>query len=155
MEIVKLYSNITAINIQDSIAQVQGILGQLTFAIQVLFVFTLLAGFVVLMISLISVQEQRMKEVAILKTFGASQQFLLRIWLIELIFCGAMAGLLSGTFASLAGWYLANQQLEVEMAFPYWTIAVGGLMGVVINGAASIFLKARTFSTSPSMLLKN
>jgi len=155
MEIVKLYSNITAINIQDSIAQVQGILGQLTFAIQVLFVFTLLAGFIVLMISLISVQEQRMKEVAILKTFGASQQFLLRIWLIELIFCGAMAGLLSGTFASLAGWYLANQQLEVEMAFPYWTIAVGGLMGVVINGAASIFLKARTFSTSPSMLLKN
>jgi putative ABC transport system permease protein len=154
MDIVDRFPNITAINIQDSITQAQGILEQLIFAIQVLFIFTLIAGFVVLMISLISTQEQRMKEVAILKTLGASESFLLRVWLVELIFCGGVAGLLSGVFASVAGWYLANQQLEIEMAFPHWIIFVGLVLGILVNSLASIFLKERTFSTSPTVLLK-
>jgi putative ABC transport system permease protein len=154
MDIVNQFPNITSINIQDSITQAQDILGQLIFAIQVLFIFTLLAGFVVLMISLISTQEQRMKEVAILKTLGASESFLLHTWLIELVFCGGIAGLLSGVFASIAGWYLANYQLEIEMAFPYWIIFLGVVLGVCINGLASLFLKKRTFSTSPTVLLK-
>jgi putative ABC transport system permease protein len=154
MDIVDRFPNITAINIQESITQAQEILTQLIFAIQVLFLFTLIAGFVVLMISLISVQEQRMKEIAILKTLGADEQFLLRIWLVELLFCGGVAGLLSGLFASAAGWYLANFQFEIDMNFPYWIILIGVVLGILVNSLASIFLKQKTFGASPTALLK-
>jgi predicted lysophospholipase L1 biosynthesis ABC-type transport system permease subunit len=61
-----------------------------------------------------------MNEVAILKTLGADQSFLQKVWLFELVACGGIAGLLSGIFASFAGWYLSNYFLEVEMPYPYW-----------------------------------
>jgi putative ABC transport system permease protein len=48
MDVVRRFPNITAVNVQDSISQAQDILKQLIFAIQVLFLFTLLAGAIVL-----------------------------------------------------------------------------------------------------------
>jgi len=154
MDIIYRFPNITSVNIEESIAQAQDVLKQLVFAIQVLFLFTLLAGFVVLMIALLSVQEQRMNEVAILKTLGASQKYLSRVWLLELFICGGIAGILSGFFASFAGWYLSNYILEIEMAFPIWLIWFGILLGVVINSMASIWLRVKTLQTSPNMILK-
>ena len=155
MDIVRQYPNITALNIQDSIAQAQDILLQLIFAIQVLFLFTLIAGFIVLIISLISIQEQRIREVAILKTLGADQKFLMRVWLFELLLCGSVAGILSGTFASFAGWYISNQLLEIDMQFPYWIILVGMILGVSINGVASYWLRQKTMYIAPMMILKS
>jgi putative ABC transport system permease protein len=154
MDIIYQFPNITSVNIEESIAQAQDVLKQLIFAIQVLFLFTLLAGFVVLMIALLSVQEQRMNEVAILKTLGASQKYLSRVWLLELFICGGTAGVLSGFFASFAGWYLSNYILEIEMTFPIWLIWFGILLGVVINSLASIWLRVKTLQTSPNMILK-
>jgi putative ABC transport system permease protein len=155
MDIVRQYPNITALNIQDSIAQAQDILLQLIFAIQALFLFTLIAGFIVLIISLISIQEQRIREVAILKTLGADQKFLMRVWLFELLLCGSVAGILSGTFASFAGWYISNQLLEIDMQFPYWIILVGVILGVSINGIASYWLRQKTMYIAPMMILKS
>ncbi len=154
MDLVERFPNITAIDIQDSLTQAQDILGQLIFAIQVLFIFTLLAGLVVLMISLVSAQEQRMKEVAVLKTLGADQTFLMRIWLFELILSGGIAGFLSGTFASLVGWYLANYLIEIEMGFTWWIIGLGLVMGIVLNSLASLWLRKKTFEASPLMILQ-
>jgi putative ABC transport system permease protein len=154
-DLINRFPNITSVNIQESISQAQDILKQLIFAIQVLFLFTLLAGFVVLMIALISVQEQRMSEVAILKTLGANQLFLTRVWLIELIMCGGVAGFLSGLFASFAGWYLSNYLLEIDMQFPYWTLLIGVLLGILINSLASFWLRIKTLHASPSMILKS
>jgi len=155
MDLVRQYPNITALNIQDSIAQAQDILLQLIFAIQVLFLFTLIAGFIVLIISLISIQEQRIREVAILKTLGADQKFLMRVWLFELLLCGSVAGVLSGAFASFAGWYVSNELLEIEMQFPYWIILVGVILGVSINGIASYWLRQKTAHIAPMMILKS
>jgi putative ABC transport system permease protein len=155
MDLVERFPNITAVDIQDSLTQAQDILGQLIFAIQVLFIFTLLAGLVVLIISLVSAQEQRMKEVAVLKTLGADQNFLLRIWLFELILSGGIAGFLSGTFASLVGWYLTNYLIEIEMGFTWWIIGLGLVMGIVLNSLASLWLRKKTFEASPLMILQS
>ncbi len=154
MDLIYRFPNITSINIEESIKQAQDILKQLIFAIQVLFLFTLLAGFVVLMIALLSVQEQRMNEVAILKTLGASQEYLSRVWLLELFICGGIAGTLSGFFASFAGWYLSNYILEIEMSFPIWLTGLGMILGVVINSMATIWLRLKTLDASPNMILK-
>ena len=154
MDIVRRFPNITAVNVEESISQAQDILKQLIFAIQILFLFTLLAGAIVLMISLVSVQEQRMNEVAILKTLGADHAFLQRVWMFELVTCGGVAGLLSGVFASFAGWYLANYFLEIEMSYPYWVCLFGIVLGIAINWLVSFWLRIKTFSASPMMILK-
>jgi len=155
MDIIQRFPNITAVNVDESLSQAQGILKQLIFAIQVLFLFTLLAGAVVLMISLVSVQEQRMNEVAILKTLGADQTFLQRVWLFELLTCGGIAGILSGIFASFAGWYLSNYLLEVEMSYPFWIVFCGVFLGIGINWLVSFWLRLKTLNTSPMMILKS
>jgi putative ABC transport system permease protein len=154
MDIVDRFPNITAINIQDSLTQVQDILGKLIFAIQILFIFTLLAGLIVLMIALVTVQEQRMKEVAVLKTLGADRVFLMKVWLFELILSGSIAGFLSGGFASFTGWYLANYLLEIEMDFTWWIFGLGFLMGIILNSLASLWLRRKTFEASPLMILQ-
>jgi ABC-type antimicrobial peptide transport system permease subunit len=95
-----------------------------------------------------------MKEVAVLKTLGADQPFLMRVWLLELILSGGIAGFLSGGFAGLVGWYLANYLLEVEMAFTWWVFGVGFLIGILLNSLASLWLRNKTFEASPLMILQ-
>jgi putative ABC transport system permease protein len=154
MDIVDRFPNITAIDIQDSLTQAQDILSQLIFAIELLFIFTLLAGLLVLMIALVTVQEQRMKEVAVLKTLGADHTFLMRVWLLELILSGSIAGFLSGGFASFVGWYLATYLLEIEMGITWWVFGLGFLMGIALNSLASLWLRSKTFKASPLMILQ-
>jgi ABC-type antimicrobial peptide transport system permease subunit len=69
--------------------------------------------------------------------------------------CGGVAGFLSGLFASFAGWYLSNYLLEIDMQFPYWTLLIGVLLGILINSLASFWLRIKTLHASPSMILKS
>ena len=154
MDIIAAYPNITVVDTEQSLAQASSVLMQLVFAIQILFLLTLIAGLLVLLIVLAGVQDRRVREAAVLKTMGASQAFLARTWLVEFVFCGGVGGLLSGLCASITAWFLANNALEISMPFPVWIILLGFVMGVILSGLSSWFLHVKIFKVSPVHILQ-
>ena len=65
-------------------------------------IISLLAGAVVLAAALSATRDERVREAALLRSFGASRQQLVQAQRLELLIIGALAGLLAGNSAAVA-----------------------------------------------------
>lgn len=134
--LVQAYPNVTVIDVSATLAQVQGVLGQVITAVEFLFVFTLATGLIVLMAGLMTSRERRAKEWAVLRSLGATQALLAAVQRIELLGVGALAGAMSATAALGIGWALAEKVFEFEWHAPLWWPLMGALTGALLAWAA-------------------
>ena len=130
--LVKAFPNITLVDMRQTVAQVQGVLNQVIRAVEYLFVFSLLAGGLVLMSTLLSTRQERMREVAIMRALGAGRGFLSRVQNAELALTGALAGLLASAAANGVSFGLAHFVFDLPWQFSWWALGMGALAGVVL-----------------------
>ena len=153
--IVEKFPNISVINVEQTLTQINQMIGQLFYAVQSLFMFALLAGLIVLVITVFGVQAKRLREAAILKTYGADQRYLNRIWVYEFLLVGVIAGLLSGNIASLCAWFLAKKFLETEIVFPFWLTGLAVLIGITCSLISGLYLKYKISNVSTVKILQS
>ncbi|HEY9280970.1 MAG TPA: FtsX-like permease family protein, partial [Eoetvoesiella sp.] len=108
-QLVHEFPNLTVFDVGSILSQVQAILDQVIRAVQLLFLFTIAAGVLVLGAAFFSTRDERMHEVAILRVLGASSGQLSAALRIELVLIGGFAGLLAGAGAVSIAWVLADQ----------------------------------------------
>jgi putative ABC transport system permease protein len=118
-ELIRQFPSVTAIDVGAIVGQVRSLVGQVSMAVQGIFVFTLIAGVVVLVAALQSQKAERRREIAILKSLGAGRAELQRrIWG-EFLLLGGLAGLLAGLLAltagNLFGYYLFDLDLKLNL----------------------------------------
>ncbi|MDP1683033.1 MAG: FtsX-like permease family protein, partial [Burkholderiales bacterium] len=104
-------------------------------AVTFVFLFTLLAGLVVLYAAVMATRDERLYEAAVMRTLGARTKQLANAQWIEFATLGALAGVLAATGASVSAYVLAQQVLHLPFAFNPWVWVVG-----VVGGAAGITL---------------
>ncbi len=153
--IIEQFPNVSAINVEQTIGQVNQMLGKLFYAVQALFIFALLAGLIVLFISVLGVQTKRLREAAILKTYGADQNYLNRVWFFEFITVGILAGILSGNIAGVSAWVLVKNFLETDMDYPFWLIGMAIVLGVVCSFVSGLYLKYKISNVSTVKILQS
>lgn len=133
-ELVREFPNLLLVDTGVVIAQVRNIMNQIAQTVSAVFLFTLLTGLAVLYAALLSTQDERSHEAAILRTLGADSGYLRRLHLSEFALLGGVSGLFAAAGAVLLGWVLARFVLEVpwEANLAIWFIGIGGGMAVVV-----------------------
>lgn len=131
-ELVQRYPNVTVVDVSATLAQIQGVLGQVITAVEFLFVFTLATGLIVLMAGLMTSRDRRAREWAVLRSMGATRRLLGTVQNVELLGLGALAGVLSATAALVIGWALASKVFEFEWHAPLWWPLLGALIGALL-----------------------
>jgi putative ABC transport system permease protein len=134
--LIRLFPNITSIDVSASIAQVQGVLEQVIGAVQFLFVFTLAAGLVVLFAGVSATRDARSREFAVMRALGASGRLLAQVQRVELLGVGALAGVLASLAALAVGWVLARQVFDFNWSPSPWVPLIGGVTGALLSLAA-------------------
>jgi len=149
-ELVRAYPSVTVLDVDAIMTKVREIIDRVVLAVEYVFLFTLLAGLVVLYAAIQATQDERLFESAILRTLGANKGVILKSLLAEFAVLGLLAGLLAALAATLLGHALATYVFE----FPYraspllWLLGSGaGLVGV---GAAGL-LGARSVLKRPPL----
>lgn len=153
--LVQEFPNLTVFDMGAIVRQVQTILSQVVRAVQFLFVFTLVAGVVVLHAALSSSQDERRREAALLRALGASRSQLKRAQVIELAVLGGLAGVLAAVGASLIGLALAEQVFQFEYAVRWVVLPVGLLIGALLAVLAGLFGLRRVTQTPPLQTLRD
>ncbi|GAB4033163.1 ABC transporter permease [Spirosoma jeollabukense] len=111
--LVSRFPNVSAIDLGLILKTVDEILGQISFVIQFMALFSILTGLLVLASSVVISKYQRLRESVLLRTLGASRQQILRITALEYGLLGLLAAL-SGILLSVFGtWALAQFVFEV------------------------------------------
>jgi putative ABC transport system permease protein len=134
-ELSRAFPNILLIDTGAVIVQVRTIMDQIAQTVSAVFMFTLLSGLAVLYAALLSTQDERGHEAAILRTLGADSRYLRRLHLSEFAVLGGLSGLFAAAGAALLGWVLARFVLEI----PYHADAALWLIGI-LGGIAVVTL---------------
>lgn len=152
--LVKSFPNVVLIDVAQALAQVQGLMEQIARAVQFVFLFTLVAGGVVLYAAIASTQDERLYQATIMRTLGASRAQINRAHLAEFTVIGAMAGFVAASGASGLGYFLARRFLNLDYAPDpaIWLIGIaGGALGVA---AAGYLGTRRVLDTAPLKVLR-
>jgi putative ABC transport system permease protein len=134
--LVRAFPNITNVDMSQTIAQVQRVLGQVISAIEFLFAFTLAAGLVVLLAAITATRGEREREFAILRAVGAGSGLLRQVQRIELLGVGLLAGFLASVVAVAVGWALARYAFEFAWTASPLVPLAGSLAGALLALAA-------------------
>jgi putative ABC transport system permease protein len=149
LKLAETYPNLTIVDIENSIRQIQEVLNRLASALGLLLVFTLCAAILVLFAAIGSTQDDRFRDAALLKAVGASKRTLAQLVVIELTTIGFLSGLLGGLAASATTWALGRYVLEIEFYSFGTAIGLGIVLGVCVSLLAGFRLqqKIQTAST--------
>ncbi len=127
--LVEKYPNVSAIDLDLILRTVDDILDRVAALVRFMALFSVATGVVVLIASVSASRFQRVRESALLRTLGASQQQVQRMLLVEYAALGTLAGLTGLLLALGGGWGLARFVFEVTFA-PAWDWLAGALLVV-------------------------
>jgi putative ABC transport system permease protein len=130
--LVRQFPNITVVDLSATLAQVQGVLEQVSRAVEFLFGFTLAAGLVVLFAAVTATREERAREYAIMRAVGAGSGLLRQVQRAELAGVGALAGALAAVVSAVVGWALARYAFNFEWTVTWWLLPVGAVSGALL-----------------------
>lgn len=152
--LIHQFPSVTAIDIGAILVQVRTLIEQASLAVQGIFVFTLIAGIVVLIAALQSQKAERRREIAILKSLGAGQAELKRrIWG-EFLLLGALAGVLAGLLAVVAGNLFGYFLFDLPIHWSLLPLMIGGLTGSLLVGVTGYWNLRALLAVLPLTLLK-
>jgi putative ABC transport system permease protein len=132
-DLVKTFPNFLVIDVEAILRQVQKIIDQVVQAVEFVFLFSLVAGLIVLYAAIVATQDGRLFEAGVLRTLGANGKQVLLAQLTEFAAIGALAGLLAAVAASVLGFVLAERVLNIPYLFNPWLWLLGifgGTFGV-------------------------
>ncbi|MDO5653650.1 MAG: FtsX-like permease family protein [Brachymonas sp.] len=134
--LLQSYPNITQVDMDSTLHQVQTVLDKVIRAVELLFGFGLAAGALVLFATVASTREERAHEFAIMRALGARTALLQRVQNAELLAVGAVAGLLAGAVALVIGWALAHYVFEFDWTPAWWILPATAATGALLAWAA-------------------
>ena len=112
-QLVRRFPGVSIFDMDDLLNQVRSIIDKAVLAVQSVFLFTLLAGVVVLLAAVQATRDERRYESAMLRTLGASRRTVLVGVLVEFALIGVLAGVVAAAAASTGAWLIATRQLEI------------------------------------------
>jgi putative ABC transport system permease protein len=154
ISVVAQFPNVTVVDVESALNQVQDVLNKLSAAVELLFGFTVIAGILVLAAALASTQDERLKDAGLLKTLGASQAQIRRAFYTELTVIGFISGLMASFGAIGVGWALATHVFEFNLPIPWIVIIYGVVFGVSACVLGGLWLQRKISHTSASEVLR-
>lgn len=153
-QMIRQFPSITAIDTSAILGQVRSLVEQATLAVQGVFAFTLVTGLLVLWSALQAQKPERQREIAVLKSLGASSQLLRqRIW-IEFLLLGGLAGALAGLLTMLAANLLGIYMFDLNVSLNPWLVILGAAVGALLVASAAWVNLRSLLRVAPMVLLK-
>ena len=146
------FPNLTVVDMSALLRQAQGVIDQVVKAVQFVFLFALGAGVLVLYSALLSTQDERQQEAALMRALGASRSQILSAQRAEFAVLGIVAGLLAAIGATGIGFAIATLVFHFSYHVNHWVWLVGPLAGLACVGL-NAWAGARTALNHPPLLV--
>lgn len=154
LQLAKQWPTISQISVEQILQQVQQVIAQVSLALS--FVLSLIVGAaaLVLVAQLQTTIDERQREVALLRTLGATSQFLRRSVLFEFMLLGGLAGLLA-TLLSEAVLAALQQQLSGSPFALHWQFwLLGPSVGIAAVTSIGALVLQKVMRPTPAEVIR-
>src|SRR5699024_7511915 len=126
--VVQAYPNVSAIDVTRILETINQFVGEISFAIRFMALFSILTGLIVLISSVATSHFQRVRESVLLRTMGASKKQIIRILSVEYLFLGLLSALTGLILSVSASWLLGYFYFDIVFVPSLWVIVAGTLL---------------------------
>jgi putative ABC transport system permease protein len=154
-ELAARYSNLAVVDIGAVVRQVQGVIDQLIRAVRFLFLFTLSAGLLVLYSALVATEDERRREAAVMRVYGASRAQVSGSQRAEFIAMGVLAGILATLGAAIIGEVIARRVFELDLPPSLGLWIAGPLAGIALLSLNAWLSARKVLRASPALTLRD
>jgi putative ABC transport system permease protein len=154
-DLVRQFPTLSVFDVDAILKQIRDIMDRASLAIQYVFLFTLVAGIVVLLAAVQSTRDERRYESAMLRTLGASRGTVLQGVAAEFSALGFLSGTLAAFGATGVGWILARRLFSLQYTLDPWVWVVGLVCGTLLVGLSGTLATRRVVNTPPIVTLRD
>jgi putative ABC transport system permease protein len=154
-ELAARFPNLTVVDIGAALRQAQGVIDQLIAAVQFVFLFALGAGLLVLYSALVATEDERRREAAVMRVYGASRAQVAGSQRAEFLAMGLLAGLLATLGAAAIGQLLARQVFELNLPPSLGLWVAGPLAGLALLSLNAWLSSRKVLRASPALTLRD
>ena len=149
------YPAVTVINVADVLERVQEVVDQIAIVVRFISGFAILAGAIILAASVAGTRFRRIREVVTLKTLGATRQRIARIFSVEFLILGFVAGVMGSVLATGFSMLILKRLLDSEFRFDPIPNIAAVLLTALIANAAGWLASFRILGQKPLEILRN
>ena len=148
--LVRLYPNITVLDIRQLLTVVSDILDKIGWVIRFMAFFSILTGLIVLLGAVRTSKYQRIRESVLLRTLGAGSRQIVRITALEYVFLGGIGSVMGVVLALVATQLLALTIFETSFV-PSWVPFAVVAPGICLMVLAIGLMNSRSVISSPPL----
>jgi putative ABC transport system permease protein len=154
-ELTLRFPNLTLVDVGAALRQAQGVIDQLINAVQFVFLFALGAGLLVLYSALVTTEDERRREAAVMRVCGASRAHVTGSQRAEFLAMGLVAGVLATIGAAVIGQLLARGVFELDLPPSAALWIAGPLAGVLLLSLNAWLSGRKVLAASPALTLRD
>jgi len=155
VELVQRFPSVTVLDVGALLDKVREIMDQAVVGVQYVFLFTLLAGLLVLFAAVQATVDERRFEAAVVRAFGGSHAALTRALAAEFVTIGLLAGLLAAAAASAIGAVLASRVFQLAYHGDPWLWVLGVTGGGLGVGVAGLLATRPALAHPPLLVMRD
>lgn len=153
-ELLTRFPTVTVIEIDAILEQVRSIIDRVTLAVEMVLLLVIIAGAMVLVASIQSSMDERLREFGLLRALGASRRRILGALVIEFSALGLFAGILAAVGAEVTVLILQTQVFGLDATVHPWVWIGGPLLGMCLIGGIGTLFTRRVVNTPPGIVLR-
>lgn len=154
-ELANRFPNVTVLDLGAMLRQAQAMVDQLVHAVQFIFLFALGAGLLVLYTALAATEDERRREAAVMRVFGASRSQVARRQRVEFLIMGMLAGTLASLGAALIGELLARRVFQIDLPANAALWIAGPLAGLALLSLNAWLSARKVLAAPPALTLRD
>jgi putative ABC transport system permease protein len=148
------FPTVTVMDLADVLRRIQEAVDQVALVVRFLAGFAILAGVIILSSSVAGTRYRRIREVAILKTLGATRRRITSIFSIEFSILGATAGLVGGILANVFTRIVSDRFIDAVFDFDWLSLLVVMIATAVLANVAGWLASTRILDQRPLEVLR-
>jgi putative ABC transport system permease protein len=148
------FPTVTVMNLADIIRRIQEAVDEVALVVRFLAMFAILAGVIILCSSVAGTRYRRVREVAILKTLGATKRRIIGIFSVEFSILGAVSGLIGAMLANAFARIVAEKFIEAHVDFNLASLVLGMIGTALLANLAGWLASARILDQRPLEVLR-
>jgi putative ABC transport system permease protein len=153
-ELAARFPNLTVVDVGAALRQGQAVIDQMIGAVQFIFLFALGAGLLVLYAALVATEDERRREAAVMRVYGASRAQVAGSQRAEFLAMGLLAGILATLGAALIGQLLARRVFELDLPPSPELWLAGPLAGLALLSLNAWLSARKVLRASPAITLR-
>lgn len=153
--LIKSHPAVTLIDVGSITDRIKILIERVSLTITAILGFTLVAGILVLFTAIQTTQADRIREIALCKTFGAKRMVLRNALISEFAILGGLSGILTGIFAYLISLILIKFIFDLPSYPSPLTLLLGVIAGILIVLSSGYIGCRRFLNRSPMNILRS